>query len=219
MKPYPFIALSVILSITLLSGCNKDNNDTPKDYTSSVSNKTWSGIIVYTGDSIQYYTVHFKEDKTLLWSQLAGDYPGNWGLVGNQLTLTFTGSNAVIKATITDDDHFANIVVENTAAYKVNSGIRIENPNMTLESTIWNGGGFFAVAQYPYQMSFLPGSKVQMKINNVVHPLYTYTRTDSGAAIRFTSTGSTKIFGVIMSATEIKGSAAASSNPWHTIKQ
>jgi uncharacterized lipoprotein YehR (DUF1307 family) len=218
MKAYSIIVLSVFLSIAL-SGCIKDNADTPKDYVAAISDKTWSGAITYSGDSTQYYTVHFNADKTLLWTQFSGDYLGNWALVDKQLSMTFAGNNVIVKADISDDDKLANIVVENTNAYMINSGARLVNPTMALENTDWNGSAFLVVSRSPYQMSFLPGNNVQVKINNTPYLLSPYTRSASGASIRFVSPFGIKLFGVIMSSTEINGSLAQTYNPWRTIKQ
>jgi hypothetical protein len=217
MKAYSIIALSIFLSIVLMSGCKKD--DAPKDYAEAISNKTWSGSITYTGDSIQYYTVYFNPDKSLLWSQYSGDYPGNWVLSGKQVSMSFVGNNAIIKADITDDDKFSNITVENTNAYKVNSGALVASPAMGLESTTWDGTGFSGFSQYPYQMNFLPGGIVRLKLNNTLYPSYPYTRSASGAAIRFNTFLGPKVFAVIMSDNEIKGCMGGSVYPWRTIKQ
>ncbi len=170
-------------------------------------------------DSTQYYTVHFNADNSLLWTQLSGDYPGNWGLIEKQLTITFAGSNAVIRGDMTDDDKLTNISVSNTNAYKINNAALVLNPNLTLEGTIWKGSGFFAVAIYPFEISFLPGNKAELKINNVTHPLRTYTRSSSGTGIRIAGPGGTQYFATIISGTEMNGSSGSSGNPWKTTKQ
>jgi hypothetical protein len=217
MKKYLKIVLVTLMSAAILFSCKKDNASAPKDNAASINDKTWSGEIIYTGDSVQFYTVHFNTDNTLLWSQLSGDYPGNWGLIDKQLTMTFTGSNAVIRGNITGDDKLTNILVSNTNAYKVNSAVLVLNPNMPLEGTVWKGSGFFAVATYPLEISFLPGNKAELKINNFTHPLKTYTRSPSGTGIRI-SGGGIKLFAVIISGTEMNGSSGSSDNPWKTTK-
>jgi hypothetical protein len=218
MKKYSSIVKVALISIALLVSCKKNINTAPKDYAASVREKTWSGEITYNGDSVQYYTVRFNADNSLLWSQLSGDYPGNWGLNDKQLTMTFAGSSAVIRGEITDDGKLSNISVSNTNAYKVNSAVLVLNPNIPLEGTVWKGAGFFAVATYPLEISFLPGNKAELKINNFTHPLKTYTRSPSGTGIRI-SGGGTKLFAAIISGTEMNGSSGSSDNPWKTIKK
>ena len=75
MKKYSRILLATFLSSGILFGCKKDKTvktPEPKDYSLSVENKTWWGELAYTGKPIEYYSVHFNADKTLLWSQFAG---------------------------------------------------------------------------------------------------------------------------------------------------
>jgi hypothetical protein len=220
MKKYLSIIPATLLLTAILFSCKKSSTPVPKDYAASIKDKTWSGEITYTNDSTQYYSVQFNADKTLVWSQFLGDYPGSWGIDGKQITMTFNGSNVIIRADIGDDDKFSNIIVSNTNAYVINSGGLIVNLPVQLEGTVWNGSGFYAVATYPLQMTFLPGSKVEVKINGFVKPLTTYTRSASGAFIRFNSNiGGTKNFGVLISPTQMKGSTGATSLPWRVAKQ
>jgi hypothetical protein len=219
MKRNKRLLLIMLFVTVILISCKKSDTPTPKDYAASVNDKTWSGEITYAADSVQFYTVHFNADNSLLWSQLSGDYPGNWGVIGKQLTMTFTGSNAVIQANLTDDDKMANISVSNTNAYIVNSAVLVVSPNLPLEGTVWKGSGYFAVATYPFEISFLPGNKAELKINNFTHPLRTYTRSSSGTSIRIAGPGGTQSFAAIISATEINGSSGTSDNPFKTTKK
>jgi len=218
MKKYSKVILFTLLSTTVLFSCKK--SDSSKDYVASIKDKTWVGEITYTGDSTQFYSVQFNADFTLLWSQFSGDYPGNWGIDGKQITMTFNGNSAIIRADITDDNKFINTVVSNTNSYIVNSGALLANPNIPLEGTIWKGNGYFSIpTTYPYQMSFLPGSKVEIKINNIVKPLYVYTRSASGSFIRFNVGSLIKYFGVLTSDNQMKGSYGVTTNPSQVTKQ
>jgi hypothetical protein len=209
--------------IMLLFSCKKEDSpapEAPRDYSTAFKNTNWAGEITYTNDSVQYYSIRFKEDKTLVWSQFSGDYPGNWGITGKQLTMTFDASNAIVRADVGDDDRFSNIVVSNTGSYIVNSGWQVKNTLIALEGTLWLGSCYISTALYPFEISFLPGSKLELKLNGFVKPLTNYTVSPAGAFIRYNSgSGAIKNFGVLVSPTEIKGSTGGATNPWRISKQ
>jgi hypothetical protein len=179
MKNYINI-VSLVLLTTILFGCKK--NSAPKDYTASIKNKTWWGVLTYTGKTAEYYSVHFNADNTLLWSQLSGDYAGTWVINNKSVTLKFSSSSAEIKADITDDEKFMAIS-DNTASYEINNGQFIPSPNIALENTVWKGQVVSGVSG-SLQLSFMPGSKVEIKLSNTVYPLYSYNRPASGGAFR-----------------------------------
>jgi hypothetical protein len=91
MKKHSRILLAALLLSGILSGCKKDKTDKipgSKDYSLSIADKTWWGELAYTGKAIEYYSVHFNADKTLLRSEFAGDYAGHWAISGNKLIMT-----------------------------------------------------------------------------------------------------------------------------------
>ncbi|GAC1448488.1 MAG: hypothetical protein NVSMB7_09970 [Chitinophagaceae bacterium] len=191
-------------------------SSTPKDYTASIKEKTWSGMLTYTSQTTEYYSVHFNTDNSLIWSQLSGDYIGHWAINGKQLTLTFTNSNAQIKADISDADTLMNIVA-NVSLYIINSGKLLANPTVSLDNTVWKGLTVTGAASSFLQMSFMPGSKVEVKVSTVPET-NTYTRSASGAVIR-TVFKSAIFFGIITSNNEIHGSINNPKNTWYVIKQ
>lgn len=135
-------AIPGIMAITLLImgivvSCSKGNEPAPKDYGISIKDKTWWGQLSYTGKPLEYYSVHFKADNSLLWSQLSGDYPGQWVVNGKQLTMTFPGIGTTIKADISDD-RLLDISDDNTA-FAIATGERVLNPTISLDNTIWKG--------------------------------------------------------------------------------
>src|SRR6478752_4424966 len=102
------ITLSLLfITVTILLSCNKTDVTTPvsKDYSASIKEKSWWGEITYTGKTTEYYSVYFKADGTLLWSQLSGDYAGHWAIKDKELTMTFDANSVTIQATLTDDDN------------------------------------------------------------------------------------------------------------------
>ncbi len=108
MKKHIGIILITLLFAGVFVSCNDD--DVSKDYAASVRDKTWWGTLTNAGEGgPQYYSVHFNADNTLQWSQLAGDYDGQWILEKNNLTLTFTGLDVIVTAEISDDDTWTNI--------------------------------------------------------------------------------------------------------------
>src|SRR6478609_9589040 len=134
------ITLSLLfLAVTILISCKKADVSTPasptpvsRDYSTSIKDKSWWGEITYTGKTAEYYSVYFKADGTLIWSQFSGDYAGHWVIKEKELTMTFDANTVAIRATITDDDKLSNIS-DNTNSYEVNSGALLSNPYVNLD--------------------------------------------------------------------------------------
>ena len=78
------IFLAVLWSTGILVSCNKENN---KDYSAYIKDKTWWGRVTYFSQKAEYYSVHFRSDGTLLWSQLDGDSEGSWMVKGKQIIM------------------------------------------------------------------------------------------------------------------------------------
>jgi len=210
------ITLSLLfIAVTNLVSCNKTDATTPvsKDYSASIKEKSWWGEITYTGKNTEYYSVYFKADGTLLWSQLSGDYPGHWAIKDKELTMTFDANSVAIEATLTDDDYFTNIS-DNTNLYEVNNGAIVAISNITLDNTT-RSGSLRSSPSIMLQMTFTPGGMVQVNFaNSVINVPQTYKRTASGGSFRFLgsvpSIGVTHIFGVVTSSGEIKGTVEKS---------
>jgi hypothetical protein len=204
MKKQVSISLFLLLSAGVLISCKKENKDKPKDYSASVKDKTWWGQMTYTGKTAEYYSVYFKGDGTLLWSQFSGDYEGRWVVKGRQLVMNFNVSGAEVKADISDDEKLMNIT-DNTGAYNVNGGQIISTPNLSLSNTRWKGT--FDINSY--QLSFLDDSKLNEKfLTSGSENLCPYTRSASGAAIRY-NRGSIKLFAIIASDNIIRGNSSS----------
>jgi uncharacterized lipoprotein NlpE involved in copper resistance len=216
MKIYSGMILAVLLATGILLSCKKNNSSALKDYTASIKDKTWSGELTYTGKTKEYYSVHFNTDNTLLWSQLSGDYAGKWLVNENIITMTFDANTAQVKAEITDDKKLINFA-DNTSFYEINTGALIVNPNIPLENTIWKGArrNMLNGTTETYQMSFMPGLKVEIKMGNSVIWSGSYSRIASGAAIK----NSKGIFGVVTAGNEMKGSDTSPVFPWQATKQ
>jgi hypothetical protein len=215
MKKYLKIILVVIFYTSLLFSCKKDS--APKDYTASIKDKTWWGELAYTGKTIEYYSVHFNADNSLIWSQLSGDYSGHWALEGKAVTITFTGNSLEIKANISDDDKLVNIT-DNSSASEIKSGQLIITPNVYLDNTVWKGS--IITTSQPFQMSFTSPLKVETKYEAAPFGPYTYSRSVSGAVIRFISAAAGgNVFDVIISNNEMRGSTDLSNSGWKLLKQ
>lgn len=219
MKKHLNITPILFLSIFISFSCKKNNTPPPasKDYSASIKDKTWLGKFTYTGKTAEYYSVHFNTDNTLTWSQLLGEYTGHWVVNSKTITMTFDANTSQIKADITDDDKLMNIVVANTNAYTVNNGQLNANTNLPLENTTWKGTIMISASPGKYQTNFLPGLQVDATIGANPTGKFAYTRSTSGA-IRF-STGSTIVFGVVISPTQMEGSYGNSNIQWQTTKQ
>jgi len=218
MKKYISIMLFAVVITGTIFSCKKSNTPGPKDYSLSVKDKTWWGALVYTGKSTEYYSVHFNADNSLTWSQMSGDYNGQWVLTGKQLTITFSGNSVEIKADISDDDKLMNIT-DNTANSEITNGQLIANPNISLDNTVWKGSIVYSLSSTDYQITFLPGTKLQAKYLNVNYVPDDYTRSASGAVIRTFGGGVVPIFGVIVSDKEMKGGRITTDYPWQVSKQ
>jgi hypothetical protein len=211
MKKHLSIVLSMLLSMVIIAGCNKDS--APKDYTASIKDKTWWGTLTNTGQTKEYYSVHFNGDSTLAWSQRVGNYDGKWVVKGKQLTMTFPTLNVEIKADIGDDNKLVNITDNNNFS-TVNSGELVGNPTISLNNTIWTGTITINGNSTPLQLSFAPVASIDIKIGNVVYP-HSYSRSASGGAFR----NGKGFFGVLTGENEMRGSDTNADRPWQATKQ
>ena len=218
MKKILSILIITTLLIAIFISCSKDDitsNDLPiKNYTAAIKGNNWFGELTYTGKPIEYYSVLFNADNTLVWTQFSGDYTGNWIVNDKLLTMTFTGNTAEIKATISDDDKLINIS-DNTEYYEIKSGQLILNPNIPLDNTIWKG----TVDPYTLQLSFMPSNVVEMKIGSTTYAPYSYQKTATGGAIRIKISPTQQAFGVITAPGEMKGIYIINDFPWKATKQ
>lgn len=215
MKKYFRGILIILFSTLVMLSCNED--DASKGYAASIKDKTWWGTLTYTGEAAQYYSVHFNGDNTLVWSQLSGDYPGEWNLKGKSLTLHFTGSSVEIKTDISDDNTLETIT-DTTPSYEINNGHLLVSENIPLENTVWSGFRVYGSTK-PLKLTFISDSKVEIKVDNSLYGGYSYwdfTRPASGGFIRIT--GLTHIC-VFTSDTELKGSELTVDKVWQATKQ
>lgn len=212
----------VLIAVALpFCSCKKETAAAPvqqKNYTAVISDKTWWGTLTNAGETAQYFSVHFNADNTLSWSQLSDDYAGRWTVDNKKLTLTFTNPAVVITGEITDDNKLTNIT--SSTANKVNTAELLAEPNMPLEGSVWLGTRIAQVGKPTdvMQLTFLPGDKVEIKINNVFYaaPSHFYSRPASGGCFRIKYL---KYFGVILSPGEMKGCELTYDRPWQARKQ
>lgn len=201
MKKHVSIMLVTVLLMCFITSCKKSS--VTKDYTVSVKGKTWWGQLTNAGETIQYYSVYFNGDGSLLWTQRAGSYTGKWVVNNNHLTVDLLTPAVQIKADISDDNILKNIVSNNSTA--VNSGEMIANPTIPLDNTVWKGMLLLSNGtQETFQLRFLTGSKVETKIGTTTLATSPYTRSVSGAVIQF-NVGAYPYFAVISSDNEMKG--------------
>ena len=221
MKKYLPRVVALLLVTATFNSCKKEVAAVaePKDYSVSISGKTWSGTLTNAGEGAQYYSVHFNADKTLQWSQFSGDYQGNWLVDKNKLTLTFISPAVIVTADISDDNKLTNITTN--TPNKVNTGELVENPNMLLENTIWKGdGNFSSIGPGTLQLSFLSASSVQTKLNSTTYAAGAYTRSASGGVIHFTvPILASPMFCVITPDGTMRGCYSQSKYSWQLSKQ
>jgi hypothetical protein len=219
MKKYLSIFLLLLLSAGALISCKKDNK--PKDLRASFADKTWSGSMTYTGLDAEYYSVRFNNDNTLSWSQFSGDYSGTWQLTDHLLTMSFDVSGVEIKAGVSDDQKLSGFVVKNTNSYKINTCAPLNDPNPSLDNTVWEGSLQKSTVTEKYVMSFKPGSQIILDIEGSVLPQTgVYERLKSGGGIRV-SFAVPKFIGVITANKEMRGILGLGTTryPWAATKK
>jgi hypothetical protein len=218
MKNYLKIILVALLLTEILFSCKKSSDPTPlaKDYGASIRGKTWWGTFKIPGQTAQYFAVHFKADSSLAWSQWSGEYTGKWTLHGNKLTIIYISN--VITADISDDGKLTNFG-DNNGVYAVINADLLANPNTPIDNTIWKGTESVSGVLNTLQLSFIPGLKVEAKKASTTYGVKVYTRSPSGAAIRFTVLNDFSFFGVFTSETVIKGCENSTENLWQVSKQ
>jgi len=216
------VTTMMFMLLIIIFSCKKSNTGpavpAPKDYATSIKDKTWGGMLTYTGQKGEYYSVHFNADNTLTWSQIAGDYPGQWAINANHLTITFPALGLLITGDVSDDNKLLNIA-DNTSSSEINSGELVENPKLPLDNTVWKGSYFNGSSQQSLELDFLPGSVLVGKFGALPAEVVTYTRSSSGAVIQFGVGGSYPFFAIINSDSEINGSTTSSAYPLQAIKQ
>ena len=217
MKKY---VIMILIASAILISCKKDKAAAEvagKDYSISIKDKTWWGELTNAGETVQYYSVHFNADNTILWSQLSDDYKGTWSLDKNKLTLNFTNPAVIVNADISEDNKLANITTN--TANKVNIGEMVTNPNIVLENTVWSGLYSVPGNSTTLQLSFLAGPSVIVKGGNNSNQAVSYKRGLSGGYIRFKSFYGGNVFGVITASGEMKGSFSNYKKYWSITKQ
>ena len=155
-----------------------------------------------------------------------------WTVNGKDLAITFDVSKAAIKAAISDDDQLLNIA-GSTGNFEINTGQLITNTGISLENTLWEGKPVLASGLYAYKMKFIAASKLTIQETYFVPPnvyqsyLYPdnpYNRSASAAVIRSSynnggAGASSAFFGIIISASEMRGSIKNYNNQWKATKQ
>lgn len=216
MKKYlNTILLTLLLTVTIIS-CKKDSATDQKDYAASIKDKIWWGTLTNAGENAQYYSVHFKANGSLIWSQMAGDYAGKWVVNGKQLTIDFPALAVQVKFDISDDNSLTNITTNTVNT--VNTAELIVNPDIPLENTSWRGTMPTSGGTLIFGLRFKTGTQAILKGGGPEDVEISYTRSVNGAFIRF-KTGVSNYFGVIKSDNEIKGSIDKTYDTWQVTKQ
>jgi hypothetical protein len=212
---------SVIFCAITLCACKKEtasDNNKPKDYSTSIVNKTWWGTFSYKDQTDEYYSMHFNADNTLDWDQLLGQYKGFWTLESNRLTITFVGNDTKITAKIGDDNKLSQFS-DNTDFSELKTGQLVENPLIRLENTVWTGMEKSKSDSISVKLEFNEKSQVLSTLSSQDYRyLSDYSRFSSGGALRVTIEGKNN-FLVIVSENEMKGTAVSFQFPMHVTKQ
>jgi hypothetical protein len=203
MKKY-YSVFIVLLAATVMLSCKKNDPAKEKDYTASISERTWWGKFTNAGETAQYYYVHFNADKTVNWTQLSRDYQATWRLEGNKLTLNFSNPVMAVTADITEDDKLANITT-NTPSI-INSGELLQTSAAVLDNSVWKG----MVSGFPggdrqLELNFIPGNQVKVIYDNADFGAVSYFRSPLNGSIRFSAVGPYPFFGFNISGTEMRG--------------
>src|SRR5438270_6038822 len=104
MKKYLMPVYFLLLVAAMVASCKKSDTSPQKDFAASINDKTWWGTMSYAGLNTSYYSIHFNASGSLVWSEMSGDYQGNWVIEGRHLTITLTSIVRQIKADLSNDD-------------------------------------------------------------------------------------------------------------------
>ncbi len=198
--------------MSLINSCKKSNDIIPKDYSTSIKNKTWWGELAYTGKTPEYYSVHFNTDNTLTWSQFAGDFSGHWMLDKKQLTITFDANSIQIHADISEDNNLVNIS-DNTAASEIKSGEITTTSSVTLDNSSWIG--YTQAPTKILELNFKPGLQTTINLENSPIKTYTYIQSSLSSVIRV----GTMFFAIVISGSKMKGSINNAVSTWQATRQ
>jgi hypothetical protein len=215
------LMILIISLATVLAACSKSDDKTPpKDYSTAIKGKVWVGELTYSGKTKEYYSVQFKTDNSLIWSEYSGDYAGKWVVDGQRLKLTFTASGKQFNAGITDDNKLIDITNYPTNGWEVNTGEINNNADMVLDNTIWNESHPDRPDFYVMTLSFKQGLKMNYDYLMFQEHQLSYSRI--GASIRFKTTKPNSItwFGVITAdGKAINGVIPVDNRAWKAVKQ
>jgi hypothetical protein len=221
VKKQFIVITATLLCVVLVVGCKKSttpDNNTPKDYSASVINKTWWGTFSYKGQTDEYYSMHFNADNTLDWDQLLGQYKGFWALDNNRLSITFVGNDTKITAKIGDDNKLSQFS-DNTDFSELKTGQLVENPQIRLDNTVWTGMEKSISDSISVKLEFNEKSQVTSTLSSQYYSYISdYSRSSSGGALWVTIEGRDN-FLVIVSENEMKGTAVSFQFPMHVTKQ
>lgn len=192
MKKLFTTSVLLLLTIAFLSGCKKDKGT---DYAAAIKDKVWVGIFNYKTAPDQFYSIHFKADGSLVFSEFRGDYNGTWKMDGKQLSITI---GAKVSANISEDNKLIDIVNDANNDWELKTGELNSNPDIALVGTTWKG---LRVADEVI-FSFKPGSMVDATRAN--NSMYSGDYTRTGAGVRFGG-GSGYFYVIMPNGKEMKG--------------
>jgi len=105
-----------------------------------------------------------------------------------------------------------------SAIATINSGYFVSEPYIALENTNWKGT-LQSSGLVDFQLKFLPSIKAEAKVGSATDFNLPYSRTTNGGCLRFKDNSNIFYFGVITSATDIKGSRYTSDYPFQITRQ
>jgi len=203
-----FTAITLVLAAFSFSACKKDNKTNTNNDTNSGSlfkNTNWTGEFNYAGKGPEPVSIEFIEGGQLVWRELLADHTGSWKVTGNQVAISLDGSPS-FKGDISGNS-LTNILSSDMSGRSLKSTVLNTDPIPELSGTVW--GSVSA------SLKFKPGSVVDL-IFGPPSTLPTYTNLPylrSGRAIHFDAAPGYNWFTVITSASTMKGTNHAPSDP------
>ena len=207
-KHLNFTAITLLLAALSFSACKKENkNDTNNDPNneSLFKNTNWTGEFNYAGKGTEPVSIEFIEGGQLVWHELLADHTGSWKVTGSQVAIGLDGSPS-FKGDISGNS-LTNILSSDMSGRSLKSALLNTDPIPELSGTVWGASNV--------SLKFKPGSVVDLIFGPPSNlPTYTdlpYSRL--GRAVHFTAAPGYNWFTVITSASIMKGTNHAPSDP------
>ena len=209
-------AISILLAAISFTSCKKENNDNNNnnnnnnnnDSTADLTlfkNTNWTGEFNYAGKGNEPVSIEFIEGGQLVWRELLADHTGSWTVTKNHLAISLDGYPS-FKGDISGNS-LINIQSSDMSGRSLKTAALSTDPIPELSGTVWGATNV--------SLKFKPGSVVDLIFGppSTLPTYYDLPYTRNGRAIHFTAAPDYIWFTVITTASIMKGTNHAPSDP------